>query len=230
MISVSRRPAAGPPTAPVGVGDASGDMGGWRTMPLDRLALLSPQIALALARGDQLVPYVASCKATFPDSNTSNIPNVALEGGNAGGGNISFPSGIYQASVIDHVDYQINQQNAFSGQTLKSMADFFFNLQSGISATLDVYGAPQYSVAPFYQPLRSLAAFLRKGFPYGWFLNYNQGLRMSFNVDIPLPSLPVTVAFTYCMWTPSGDRYVRMEDARALEQLAQCGVQVPCPC
>jgi len=221
--------ATGNPLAAAGFG-ASGspalDVGGWRSLPLGRLARLSPQIALALARGDQLVPYVASCKCTFPDSNTSNIPNVALEGGNAGGGNISFPSGIYQATVIDHVDYQINQQNAFSGQTFKSLADFFFNLQSGISATLDVYGAPQYSVAPFYQPLRTLAAFLKKGFPYGWFLNYTQGIKMSFNVDIPLPSLPVTVAFTYCMWTPAGDRYVRMQDSTAYEQLAKCGVDV----
>jgi hypothetical protein len=193
--------------------------GAWRMMPLGRLALLSPQIALCLARGDQLVPLVLSCKATFSDPNVSNIPNVALEGG-------STP--IVQATVIDHVDYQINQQNAFSGQTLKSLADFFFNLQSGISATIDIFGAPRYSVAPFYQPLRTLAAFLKRGFPYGWFLNYSQGIKMSFNADIPLPSLPVTVAFTYCMWTPAGESYVRMEDRTALEGLAKCGVNVGC--
>jgi hypothetical protein len=201
-------------------------MTGWRGLPLGRLALLSPQIALALARGDQLVPYVASCKATFADATVSNVPNVALEGGNTGG-NVSFPSGIYQATVIDHIDYQINQQNAFAGQTLKSLSDFFFNLQSGISATIDVYGAPRYSVAPFYQPVRTLAAFLKKGFPYGWFLNYTQGLKMSFNVDIPLPSFPTTIAFTYCMWTPASEAYVRMEDRTAIEQLAACGIQVP---
>jgi hypothetical protein len=200
--------------------------GGWRDLPLGRLARLSPQIALALARGDQLVPYVASCKCTFSDPNVSNITNVALEGG-ASGTQTSFPSGIFQATVIDHVDYQINQAGAFAGQTLKTLADFFFNLQSGISATLDVYGAPQYSVAPFYQPIRALLGFLKRGFPYGWFLNYTQGLKMSFNADIALPSLPVTVAVTFAMWTPSGDRYVRMSDETALQGLSDCGVSVP---
>lgn len=203
----------------VGLGSGSPAVdSAWRTLPLARLALLSPQIALCLARGDQLVPLVLSCKATFSDPNVSNIPNVALEGG-------STP--IVQATVIDHVDYQINQQNAFAGQTLKSLADFFFNLQSGISATIDIFGAPRYSVAPFYQPLRTLAAFLKRGFPYGWFLNYSQGIKMSFNADIPLPSLPVTVAFTYAMWTPAGESYVRMEDRTAIEGLAKCGVIVP---
>lgn len=193
-------------------------MDGWRTMPIRRLALYSPQIALCMARGDQLVPFVASCKATFADSTVSNIPNVSLEGGQ---------SPIVQASVIDHVDYQINQQNAFAGQTLKPLADFFFGLQSGISATLDVLGAPRYTVAPFFTPIRTLAAFLKRAWPSGWFLNYQQGIKMSFNADIPLPSTPVTVAFTFCMWTPAGETYVRMQDETAFAGLRKCGVDVP---
>lgn len=208
--------------AAAGLGDGGNpavmSMAGWRGLPLGKLALLSPQIALCMARGDQMVPLVLSCKATFSDPNVSNIPNVALEGG-------STP--IVQATVIDHVDYQINIPTAFQGQTLKPLSDFFFNLQSGISATIDIFGAPRYSVAPFYQPIRTLAAFLKRGFPYGWFLNYSQGIKMSFNADVALPFLPVTIAFTYCMWTPAGESYVRMEDRTALEGLAKCGITVP---
>lgn len=206
--------------APVGTGER---MDGWRTMPLGRLALLSPGIALALARGDQLVPYMASCKATFSDPNVSQVLGVAMEGVNNG-------PPIVQASVIDHLDYQIDQQNAFAGQTLKSFADFFFGMQSGILVNMDVYGAPAYSPLPFFTPIRSAIGFLKRAWPMGWFLRYNNGIKMDFSASIPLPSLPVVVTVTFCMWTPADARYVRLTDRDALAQLEACGVQVPKCC
>jgi hypothetical protein len=206
---------AGAPQA--GVGER---MDGWRTMPLGRLAQLSPSIALALARGDQLVPYIANCKATFSDPNVSTIYGVTMEGVNNG-------PPIVQATVIDHIDYQIDQQNAFAGQTLKSLADFFFGMQSGIMVNMDVFGAPAYSPLPFFTPIRSAVGFLRRAWPMGWFLRYNNGIKMDFNASIPLPSLPVNVAVSFCMWTPADARYVRLSDRDALAQLRDCGVTVP---
>ena len=200
-----------------GVGER---MDGWRTMPIARLAQLSPSIALAVARGDQLVPYIANCKASFTDPNVSSVLGVSMEGVNNG-------PPIVQASVIDHIDYQIDQQNAFAGQTLKSLADFFFGMQSGIEVNLDVFGAPNYSPLPFFTPIRSAVGFLKRAWPMGWFLRYNNGIKMDFNASIPLPSLPVNVCVSFCMWTPADARYVRLTDRDALAQLAECGVTLP---
>jgi hypothetical protein len=199
-----------------------GSMNGWRTMSLARLGMLSPVIALAMARGDKLAPFVASIKASFADGTVANIPDVSLEGGTSGP--------LSQAAVIDHVDYQVNQQNAFAGQVGKAQADLFFNLQSPISAKLTVTSSPRYVVAPFYTPLRTLTGMIRRAWPTGWFLNAFDGIQMSFNLDYPLASFPTTVAYTFCMWTPIDSRYAGMRNDHALAELAKCGVNVPiCP-
>jgi hypothetical protein len=204
--------------AAIGMGGAN--VGGWRCMDLTELAAMSPQLALARAWGVVFAPYVLSAKATFTDPAVSDIPNVGLEGGIA-----DQRATITRVSVVDRLVFEVLQPNAFAGAQLKSVSDYFFRYTTGISATLDVVGAPRYAVAPFFTPIETLAAMVNEGWPSGWIIEYTQSIKMAFHTDIPLPSLPTKVTATFRMWQPVDDRFITMTNNTARLELEKLGIQ-----
>jgi hypothetical protein len=186
------------------------------------LANISPQLALAVAEGCQLAPMVLACKVTFSDTTTQQL-NVVLENGQ--GATLS------QASLITGITYEIDQPAANSGNFLKGANDYYFNEQSGITATLDVVGTPRFTVCQFAEPLRIVRDMANTRVQSGWVLNGTQSIRMNFFPPTGTPSLitpPTTITFAFLMLQPAGtDRYIYLSSKDAIAQLIALGVDLP---
>jgi len=175
----------------------------------------SPRLALAKAMGVPMAPYVMNVRATFPDVDTQGVPNV--------GSDVKIVQDTLIDCLVVRVTIDQTPLNVFQTQS-----DYYLNFQSGIEATLDVKGAPRYSVAPNFTPLSTLADVINGNskWPAGWILTYQQQLFMSFNARIaPLPDAPITVVCTFRGWIPVGEMFVQMSNREAFERLAQRGVQ-----
>jgi hypothetical protein len=175
----------------------------------------SPRLALAKAMGVPMAPYVLNVRATFPDVDTQGVPNV--------GSDVK----IVQDTLIDALVVRVTNDTGGQSNIFQPQSDYFFNFQSGIEATLDVKGAPRYSVAPNFTPLSTLADVVNGNakWPAGWILTYQQQLFMSFNARIaPLPFAPASVVCTFRAWIPVGEMFVQMTNREAFERLASCGV------
>src|ERR1700734_388157 len=128
-------------------GASSGGTPAWMSAPIQDVAQYSPLLALARAWRVPFAPYVLSVRATFSDADVTVLPTVGLENGQGR---------ITQISVCDRLVFEIDQPESFPGSIFKNERDHYFQMQSGISATINVYGAPRYAVAPFFTPLRTL--------------------------------------------------------------------------
>jgi hypothetical protein len=202
-------PSQKSPTS-VGIGQVD-----FRSMDLGALALVNPQIALARAKGVDFAPYLLNITGTFSDSTLTTNP-VSFQNGN---------TSITQPSVCDQIVYEIDAPNSFAGSIWKSQNDYFYQLQSGIQATLSVQGAPRYTISPYFTPLRSLLASLSEGWPAGWFLNYNQSVVMQFQQTFGLQSTPTTITCTFRLWQPVGtDEFQMLSAPDARAQLKAMGV------
>jgi len=191
----------------VGVGD-------WTPADILSAAQFAPQIALAKALQIPFAPYLLNIANTFTDSTTLVSQPQSFQGGQ---------QRLDQATVVDDVTFQIDSPQAFIGQLGKSLSDYFYGLQSGITATMEVQGAPRYAVAPFYTPIRSLCDGLNRAWPYGWVLTNNQIVNMQFQQSIPVPTPPVTVTVTFRLWQPIGIDFVGMTSGEARTRLVQMG-------
>jgi hypothetical protein len=195
----------------VGLGCGPGPIGA------DVLAMLaagSPRLALAKAWGVPLAPYLINVRATFPDVDTTDVPDV--------GSDVK----IVQDTLIDGLVIRITNDNT-PQNVFQPQSDYFFNFQSGLEATLDVQGAPRYGVAPKFTPLSTLADVVNGNakWPAGWILTYQQQLFMSFHSRVsPLPFSPLTVVCTYRGWVPVGEMFVQMTNREAFIRLAECGI------
>lgn len=177
-----------------------------------QIAQYSPQLALALVKRVRFAPYCVNIRASFQDT-TNTLNPVSFDGGN-----------LSQPSLCDSIEYQIDQPAAFPGTQLKSLSDYFFGLQSGIQALMDVFGAPRYSIAPFFTPIRALFHTLGDSWPHGWVLQYNQTVSMQFQQTIPVPTYPTNIVTTFRLWQPAGtDEFVNMTTGEANTQLAALG-------
>jgi hypothetical protein len=139
-----------------------------------------------VACGFSLTPMYVNVIGDFVD------PSVTLVPGQGQQDKISWDLAVYE------VAYQIQNKNtpaAFDAQT-----NFFYQLESGIEATLLITGAGGgYSPAVNFTPLRLLATRLDRP----WLLTYNNGIAMSFQATVPLPfAVKVTVCFKTrtCLW------------------------------
>lgn len=187
------------------------------------LAQYSPQLALARAKGVQLAPQMLNIRASFVDA-TNTLNPQSFDGPTNASGNIS----ISQPTIVDQILYEIDAPNAFSGNVFKSMSDFFYALQSGIQATLEVVGAPRYPVSPYFTPIKALLSGLAEGWPIGWVLGYTQSIMMQFQQTIPVPTYPTNVTVSFRMWQPIGTDDFQMMDAQtARNQLAAMGISSP---
>ena len=187
------------------------------------LAQYSPQLALARAKGVQLAPQMLNIRASFVDA-TNTLNPTSFDGPTNTSGNIA----ISQPTIVDQILYEIDAPNAFSGNVFKSMSDFFYSLQSGIQATLEVVGAPRYPVSPYFTPIKALLSGLAEGWPIGWVLGYTQSIMMQFQQTIPVPTFPTNVTVSFRMWQPIGTDDFQMMDAQtARNQLADLGIASP---
>lgn len=195
----------------VGMGSAL-----WSTDDVIAMAQFSPQIALAKAMHVPFAPFVLPIVNTFNDTTTA-IGNMQTFTGAANTGT----SSLAEPTVVDAVLYEIDSPNLFSGQVFQSLAQFFYSLQSGITCTMMVDGAPKYQVAPFYTPVKMVCATLNESWPCGWVLQPNQSIIMQFQQSIPVPATPTTVTVGFRMWQPvdTGGLFVQMSSKDAFSRL-----------
>lgn len=179
----------------------------------------SPRLALAVARGVPLAPYLINVRALFPTTDTPMVPDV--------GSDVK----ITQDTIIDAMVVRtLNESTTANQNQFQAFSDFFYNFQSGIEATLDVQGAPRYSVAPKFMPLSTMADMISGGshWPAGWVLTYQQQLFMSFNAKVLLPFAPVEVVCTFRGRAPVTQTFVNMGNDVACQKLKdEFGLDLP---
>jgi len=183
------------------------------TAPIQEVAQYSPLLALARAWKVPFAPYILSARATFTSPDVNVKPTVALENGQGR---------ITQISVVDSLKFTFQQPSSFPGNIFKNQSDDEFKQNSGISAKMNVMGAPRYAVAPFFTPLETLADVIGNSpaWPMGWILTYTQSVEFDFQAEVPLPSLPLTVIASLRLWQPYGtDEFVSMSNGQAFKEL-----------
>jgi len=204
--------------AVVGLGCGDGGMGSLATSVYQMLAMGSPRLALAKAKGIQLAPWFINVRATFSDTSVSQVPEV--------GSDVKFT----QDTFIDTMVVRISNQSTTANQNqLQTQSDFYYGFQSSIEATLDVMGAPRYAVAAKFMPLSNmLDAFNGNAkLGHGWILSYQQQLKMSFQAKVTIPYAPIEVVCTFSGWVPVWDELVHMTNSEAIRQLREdCGIQI----
>jgi len=204
---------ASPSKKHLGLGCGDGGMGPLASGVYAMLAAGSPRLALAKALGVPLVPYLINVRATFPTVDTADVPGS--------GSDVKITQDTLIDAMVCRVQSGVTAQNSFS-----TMSDFFLNFQSGIDATLDVQGAPRYSVAPEFTPISTLADMItgESHWPGGWILTYQQQLLMAFHANVTLPVAPLDVICTFRAWVPVNDMFVQMTNREAFAKLAECGI------
>ena len=202
----------------LGLGCGDGGMGPIAVGVYQMLAAGSPRLALAKAYGIQMAPYTVNVRGIFSDTTTAVVPDV--------GSDVRFT----QDTLIDSVNFRIfNESDTANQNVFQAQSDWYYTFQSGIEATLDVLGAPRYTVTPKYTPLANFCdAFngsaKRMG---GWVLNYNQALQMSFNAKVTIPTAPIEVVVTFNAFIPVWDELVSMTNREALNRLRDdCGIEI----
>lgn len=203
------------PPAPAGLGGAlegwgvSDGVGAWLRMGY-------PRLALARALGTVFQPYVFNVRATF---DTPDVDVVSDQGADVK---------ITSDTVIDSMLVRVTNDNV-PENVFQPQSDYFTNFQSGIEATLDVLGAPRYTIAPKFTPLSTLADVVNGSskWPFSWVMTYQQQVKMTFFARNPLAHFPTTVVATFRGWTPVGERFQAMPNSEAIAQLRAMGVVIP---
>ena len=182
------------------------------------LALGNPRLALARARGVPFAPFFVNCRATFPDTSTTVVPDV--------GSDVK----ISQDTLVTEMLVRVYNRSETANQNLfQAQSDWYYTWQSGIEATLDIQGAPRPTIADRFTPISQLMdAFngysRRTG---GWILTYQQQLLMAFNATITLPTAPIEVVCTFACETPVSQAFVRMSNREAIDALRnEFGIEI----
>ena len=200
-----------------GLGCGDGGMGPLATGVYSMLAAGSPRLALAKAMGLQLAPYMINCRATFPDTSTTGVPDV--------GSDVK----ITQDTLIDSMLYRITNQSVTANlNQFQAQSDWYYNWQSGMEATLDVTGAPRYGVTAKFMPLATLADAFNGDSRWGggWILSYQQQLKMAFNAKVTIPFAPIEVVVSFRSWIPVWDELVQMTNREAIIRLREAGFDI----
>jgi hypothetical protein len=178
----------GKPPKNLGFGQCSCDMGPLEPEITSMLGSGSPRLALAVARGVPLAPYMVNVRAIFPDTTTAIIPDV--------GSDVKISQDLMVEALVVRT---VNESETANQNQFQSQSDFFYGIQSGLEATLDVKGAPRYTVADTFTPLSTLGdvAVGNSFWPRKWVLLYQQQLFMSFRTTVLLPFAPIEVICTF---------------------------------
>jgi hypothetical protein len=176
----------------------------------DLLRIGSPKLAYGVATGFPMVPFDVNVVADFVDVATPVLP------GQGNQNKIVWDMAVYE------IAYQI--QNKATPAAFDSQTNYFFELESGIEATLLVTGAAGgYTPVVNYTPLRLISGKLARP----WLLTYNNGIVMSFQATVTLP-FPVKVTVTFksetCLWPALLD----MTGSECLIRLREMGYMIDC--
>jgi hypothetical protein len=201
---------------------------------VEQVAEYSPLLALAKAWKRPMVPILYNVIGSFTSAQPSQTQTLSWQ---ASGAQTRVSSFI----VVDAVMFEIDVPSANAGSVWKPISDFFFGLQSGVTAQMLVVGGPQYPVAPdFSTPIRSLCAMLNEGWPQGWVLTYQQSIMMQFLASVALPYLPTTITVSFRAWQPQAlptncadvlqqqYSFQGMDNGTALDILEKLGYDVKC--
>jgi hypothetical protein len=198
--------------------------GWWSPDNILAAAQYSPQLALAKAMRVPFSPFVLTIANTFTDT-TTLISNMQTFQSDAQSGVTDLGG---EPTIIDGLVYEIDQPQAYAGSVLKSVSDYFYGLNSGIQATMMVSGAPKYTVAPFFTPLKILLDSLNEAWACGWVLGHNQSIIMQFQQTVPVVAPPTTVTVGFRMWQPidTAGIFVQMTTGEAYQRLQAMGYEV----
>ena len=167
-------------------------------------------------RGVPLAPYPINVRAQFPDTDTTYILTV--------GSDVKIVQDTWIAQMVVRI---FNQGASANSNQFQAQSDWYYNWQSSIDATLQVDGAPRYSVAPKMTPLANmLDAFNGSSQWPGrrWILTYQEQLGMAFQANVTLPDAPMEVVCTFRGMIPTSDMFVDMRNKDALCELERCGI------
>lgn len=213
------------------LGSGGGPFGcDWRKQSVEQVAEYSPLLALAKAWKRPMVPVVYNVIGAFTTGQPNQTQTLSWQVSGAQTRVSSF-------LVIDSMTYEVDCPSAFAGSVFKAEQDFYFGLQSGITAQLLVVGGPQYPVAAdFSTPIRSLYSLMCQSWPTGWILTYEQSIMMQFAARIALPFLPLTVTVSFRAWQPCAINdcngqfreysFIGLDNAMAIEKLTAMGYDV----
>jgi hypothetical protein len=183
------------------------------------LRLGSPRLALAKAMCVPFQPTISNVRAKFSATSVTTIPNIGAD------------QQYSQDTDITAVDWIVqNESNTANGNEFQTLSDYFYTLQSGISAQIQVGKAPFYAVAPQYTPLKTLIQSIDHVIRGpGWMLGKTQQITMSFNADVAIPYAPIEVIVTFTGVIPETDEFMdgNMTKADAIEQLRALGLCIP---
>lgn len=176
------------------------------------LEMGSVRLGLARCRGIPFAPYMVNVRARFPDTTTAVVPDV--------GSDVK----ITQDTLFDAMVVRVFNRSTTANQNIfQAQSDWYFNWQSGIEATLDVQGAPRYTVADRFTPLANLMDAFNGDSRWGagWIVGggMQQQLFMSFNATVVLPFAPMEVVCSFRGWAPVNEGYGRMDVRTALDAL-----------
>ncbi len=204
-----------------GFGALGGPTTWWEKGIYDWLQLGYPKLALACAQGIPLVPYYVNVRTTFDNPDRNLNPEV--------GSDVKIVSD----TIIDEIAYTITRDRVPQDK-FQPQSDYFFSMQSGIEAKINVVGMPRPAIAPRFTPLSTLARAPGSGgrnFPHAlWVLTYQQQLQVDFLARVQLPDFPTTVVLTFRCLTPQTDKYdgSNLTDSLALMMLRdKCGIAIP---
>ena len=179
----------------------------------------SPRLALAKAMCVPFQPTISSVRAVFSATSVTTIPNVAAD------------QQYSQDTDILAMEYLIQNESATANSSIfQDQSDYFYTLQSGISATLQLGKSPFYGVAPQFTPLKNLILSINRVIKdKGWVLGKTEQITMSFNADVAIPYAPIEVIVTFTGQIPMTDEFMdgNMTKADAIRGLEEIGVVIP---
>jgi hypothetical protein len=202
----------------LGIGTGGDALGPLASGVWAMLAAGSPRLALAKALGVPLAPYFINVRATFENTDVTDVPSEGAD------------VKVVQDTLVDAMVFRIvNQSQTANLNQFQAQSDYYYNFQSGLDVTLDVQGAPRYSVAPKFTPLSTVADMINGNshWPGGWILTYQEQIFMAFHATVTLPFAPIEVIVTFRGWVPTSEAFVSMRNRDAIDQLStDCGIQV----
>lgn len=196
----------GSPKLPYGFGCASPSCDG-DPHEVARLMAKSPHLAYAQAIGMAFDPFTFMVTTTFSASGTAVNPN---QGSNKVLG---------RDTVIEKIFLDVQDPNAFVGNTWKAERDYYFKLSSGVQCQVIVEGENRWTLP--YFPVAAIESLVSPQTP--WYLTARQTVLMDFNVTTALPFAGTVFNVTYMGKTPTSDRLFGLTRSEVFNQLDKMG-------
>lgn len=175
------------------------------------LALYHPQFALAILEGCPARPNLRTLQATFPNLAAGEFVPA------------SFDQQISRYSVFAGCAVTIDPTNAFDGNPLKSMSDYFQAKVSGITLNLEIRSrGSDYAPVVSDIPLQLLEAALNPTAGV-WKFDNPDNPKAVFTLQTPPTESPFTVWVTFNLWVlgDGSETYLCMNRDEAIRCLAK---------